>query len=1191
MSDRFHPITMEQLTDWVFTELEEKDSVFGIPRASFFVPAEDDRFRIEKYGQLLETPFGVAAGPHTQMAQNIIVSWLVGARFLELKTIQTLDELDVNKPCIDVEDEGYNVEWSQELKVFESFDEYLRAWVLIHALHRKLGFPGATPGMIFNMSVGYNLEGIKKPNVQWFLDTMADASAYKQRYVDIVATRYPEVREIDIPDTVSDTITLSTMHGCPPDEIEAIVLYLLNERGIHTSVKCNPTLLGADRVRKIVNDELGYADIPIPDAAFGHDLAYVDAVPMFHNLRRVARSRGLVFGLKLTNTLEVENHRPRFERDDMMYLSGRALHAVTTNLALRISEEFKGDLLLSFAGGADAFNVPDLLRSGMKTITVCSDLLKTGGYLRFPQYMEELNRALDDAGAADIDDFVARTAVAQENMGDFVPMLTYAALTESGLALDPAQVADLSERLRYDRDGASPQVVAAEWAAARGLDDARTAALVHLVRNALARINLRQYAGQVRQNWRYQKASFRTDHSKTPRELDLFDCIQAPCVDECPVDQDVPAYMRAVRNGDMAGAVSITRADNPVPAILGRVCDHLCETTCIRTHLDEPLAIREMKRFIMSHEAESGASAPEKTGGKVAIIGAGPAGISAGQELGRAGFEVTVFEAYPYAGGMVGGAIPEYRLPQAQIDQDLQVLTDLGVEVKYSMKAGEDFTLADLHDQGYDYTFVAVGAQLPKLLGVPGEDSAGVIDALRFLRSVREHEPVAVGPRVGVIGAGDTAMDCVRSAWRVGATETTLIYRRTIDQMPADREEVHAAIEEGIDIVELAKPVGLHIEDGRLAGLRCIRTEYRGDRDASGRKIPFDVPDSEFEIPLDTLILAISQHSLLDFFGDQPPELTDRGYIAVHPETLECSVAGVYAGGDVAAHGPSSIVKAAADGKRAAAAIIAAATGRVVPVPDTWKALDVDLNEMVQRRARRRYRVPVRHTPLTVRNSFNETIYTYTEEEARAEASRCLDCDTICSLCVGVCPNMALVTYSMTPYRTQLPALTVADGTVRVGEMSEFRVDQPFQIAVLTDFCNECGNCVTACPTSGEPYRDKPRLYLDRSDFEAEKGNAFWLAEDGATAIVEARWDGETHRMAINGSVEYAAPGLRATLARETLAVETVEAGEGALEGQQLSLEPAAKMYALWRGLRHSMPQLPRAGATGARIGHPGYEE
>jgi len=1191
MSDRFHQLTMEQLTDWVFTELEEKDSIFGIPRSSFFVPSAEDRFRFEKYGQLLETPFGVAAGPHTQMAQNIIVSWLVGARFIELKTIQTLDELDVNKPCIDLEDEGYNVEWSQELKVFESFDEYLRAWILIHALHKKLGFPGDSPGMIFNMSVGYNLEGIKKPNVQWYFDAMADSSAYKQAYVDIVAERYPEIRDIDIPDTVSDTITLSTMHGCPPDEIEAIVLYLLNEKKIHTSVKCNPTLLGADRVRGIINDDLGFSDIPVPDEAFGHDLKYVDAVPMFHNLRRVARAQGLTFGLKLSNTLEVENHRTTFDRDEMMYMSGRALHAVTTNLALRLTEEFKGDLLLSFAGGADAFNVADLLRSGMKTITVCSDLLKTGGYLRLPQYIEELNTAMDEAEAGSLAEFVAKTALAQENMGEFAPLLAYGALTESGLNVTLDQARSLSELLRYESDGQAPVAAIQTWAAENGFGAERTDALADLVLNALKRVNLRQYAQFVRSDWRYLKGSFRTDRSKTDRELHFFDCIEAPCVDECPISQDVPAYMRAVREGDFEKAVAIVRADNPLGSMLGRVCDHLCETTCIRTHMDEPLAIREMKRFIMEQETETGVSASTGTTGKVAIIGAGPAGITAGQDLGRAGFSVTIFEAHPYAGGMVGGAIPEYRIPQDNIDQDLQILHDLGVEIRYNAKAGRDFSIDDLRAEGFEYIFVAVGAQLPKYLGFDGEDSEGVIDALAFLRSVREGRPMPVGPRVGVVGAGDTAMDCVRSAWRVGATETSLIYRRTIDQMPADREEIRESIAEGVNIIELANPHSIHIEDGKLAGLVCTRTEYRGERDASGRKIPFDVPDSEFEIELDTLILAISQHSMLDFFGEDEPQLTPKGYIVVDPETLETSLPGIYAGGDVAGAGPSSIVKAAADGQVVARAIIKAATGSPVPLPATWKPLELNVSDMMIRRAHREYRVPVAHTPLQERDNFNETLHTYTTEQAQAEASRCLDCDTICSLCVGVCPNMALMTYQASPFKVQLPALSVDGGAVAVGESSEFRVDQSLQIAVLTDFCNECGNCTTACPTSGEPYRDKPRLYLDRGDFEAEKDNAFWVAKDGDTTVVEARWDGETHRLSVNGRVEYSAPEVEATLELETLELVSATPSGSSVDGQILSLEPAAQMYALWRGLDASMAHLPTAGVAGTKIGHPGYQE
>jgi putative selenate reductase len=299
----------------------------------------------------------------------------------------------------------------------------------------------------------------------------------------------------------------------------------------------------------------------------------------------------------------------------------------------------------------------------------------------------------------------------------------------------------------------------------------------------------------------------------------------------------------------------------------------------------------------------------------------------------------------------------------------------------------------------------------------------------------------------------------------------------------------------------------------------------------------------------------------------------------------------VYAGGDVAADGPSSIVKAAADGKLVASAIIKAATGTAVPLPSTWKPLELELQDMVVKRARREYRVPVRHTPLDARNNFKETLHTYTQEQAQAEASRCLDCDTICSLCVGVCPNMALITYQMAPFRAELPALSVDGGSVVMGETVPFRIDQSLQIAVLTDFCNECGNCVTACPTSGEPYRDKPRLYLDRPDFEAEKDNAFWVERDGDTTVVEARWDGETHRLAINGRVEYSSPALRATLEDDTLAVVSVEAGAAAADGQSVSLDAAAQMYAFWKGVADSMPQIPLAGVEGTKVGHPGYEE
>lgn len=1130
MSDLFYPISSGQLIEWVFTELKTHDSIFGIPRQHFFVPNEDDGFRTSVFGHLLETPFGPAAGPHSQMAQNIVAAWLCGARYIELKTVQTLDELKVSKPCIDMEDEGYNVEWSQELKIYQSFDEYLRAWVLIHALHQKLGFAGKLPGMVFNLSVGYNLEGIQKPNMQWFLQQVRDCSAYKQAMVDQVARFYPEVRQLQIPDRISDNVTLSTMHGCPPGEIERICAYLMEQQRLHTYVKCNPTLLGPERVRGILHDDLGYNDVVVPDSAFEHDLEYSAAVPMLRSLRGTARKCGLHFGVKLSNTLEVENFRSVFDPSEkMMYLSGRPLHAITVNLAAGLSEEFDGDLPMSFSAGADCFNAADLLACGMQTITVCSDLLKTGGYLRLLQYIENVRDAMLDAGV-------------KESPSDL-----------------------RANTCNY----------------------------------------LRHYARLTRRQQTLQKAAFLTSHSKTERELGLFDCIQAPCVDRCAINQKVPQYMNAVRDGEFEEAVRLTRQDNPIAAILGRVCDHLCETTCIRTHLDEPLAIRDIKRFIMDHETRAESDShesdshesdtwPQSTGKKIAIIGAGPGGMAAALELAQAGCSVDIYEMHAYAGGMVGGAIPEYRLPQAVIDRDLERLQQLGVRIHYNVRAGRDIHLSQLRHEGFDHVVIMVGAQLGKKLGLPGEDCDGVMDALHFLRQAREGHPARIGQRVGIIGAGDTAMDCARTAWRQADSKVSVIYRRTIDQMPADREEVALLAQEGIQVVEMAKPQELLVENGALRGLVCRRMEYRGQRDASNRKIPFEIADSEiadseFEIPLDTLILAISQHAILDFFDEEPIKTNQWGYIVADPVTFETSVGGVYAGGDVVNDGPSSIVEAAADGKAIAKAILDRQT------IDTQSLPVFDTAELLRKRSRRQWRVPMAHTQPEERRNFNEVALGYNEQQARAEADRCLDCHKYCSLCVGVCPNLALQTWQTSPFEVQLPELRLGPDGIQARPGRKFVVSQAFQIAVLTDWCNECGNCTTFCPTSGEPYRDKPRLYLERAEFEAQRDNAFMLFRDADQWAMDARWQDETHRIELNGTVDYHAPLFSARLDPETFTAEQINTTAKAGDKVTLSLEPAAVMYVLLNGLRQSLPHLPTAKrtepATTGRITHPGYLE
>lgn len=1125
MSDRFQPVAAEEFVRWVFDELETCGSVFGIPKDLFFAPDARARYAQTLYDRPLETPLGVAAGPHSQMAQNIIVAWLCGARFIELKTVQTLDEIEVSKPCIDMQDEGYNVEWSQELKVQQSFDEYMRAWVLIHALHRRLGFAGPAPGVIFNMSVGYNMEGLLKPNMQWYLKQMADAKEERDRYVALVARHFPGVRDISIPSRMTHNVTLSTMHGCPPNEIEQISEYLINDWNLHTSVKLNPTLLGPERLRSILNRELGYKEVVVPDLAFEHDLKYADGVPMLRRLRERAAARGLQFGVKLSNTLEVENRRDVFAaKEKMMYLSGRALHAVTVNLAAKLAEEFDGGLMMSFSAGADAFNVAEVLSCGVRTVTVCSDILKPGGYLRLLQYLENLDESMRAEGAADLRDYVCRRAAASGGPAGSGPT-------------DP-----------------------------------------HVAACALH--NVKRYAQQVLAEPHLKKTAVDASRTKTNRALGLYDCILAPCVDECPINQKVPQYMNLVREGRFEEAVEVTRQDNALPTVLGRACNHLCENLCIRTHYDEPLAIREMKRFIMEQEKKPCYRPREKARGvRIAVIGGGPCGLSAAYFLAQAGYAVTVFEARPYTGGMVSGTIPTYRAKQAVIDQDMEIIRQLGVEILYNQRAGRDFTIADLRSQGFKYIVIGVGAQRGRTLGVDGEKSAGVLDALEFLRNSKEGHPPALGARIGVIGGGDVAMDCARTAWRLTGAKVTIIYRRTMDEMPAAREEIVGALEEGVELIELVKPVRVEARDGKMTGLVGLRMKL-GEKDSSGRRRPVDIPGSEFVIPLDNLLVAISQEPELDFLGDEPFEKNRQGYLQVDPATMETSVPGVFAGGDIALDGPESIVKAMGDGRRIAETICAREAGAAADVKAGRDELtEEQVTDLIRRRARRAFRVPLPHRPSTDRRHFDEVELTLSEEAARQEAARCLDCHLICSTCVSVCPNLAFMTYRMPAFETTLPEIRLLHGEVAFGGGRRFRVEQQLQVAVQTDFCNECGNCATFCPTAGRPYKDKPRLYLNWNEFEAEKDNAFMLLRSENAWGIRGRFAGETHTLLLGGEAVYTSPRLKAKLHPETLDLHEVVPASAMKEGERASLEPCAVMFVLLNGLKSSRPYLPAAEA------------
>ncbi|MBN2780446.1 MAG: putative selenate reductase subunit YgfK, partial [Candidatus Marinimicrobia bacterium] len=303
MPDTLYPLTIRQLVTQALFSLKQ-GHLFDIYKNLFFNPADKPQLQSSVFNQKLETPIGLAAGPHTQMAQNIVAGWLCGARYIELKTVQTLDEITVSKPCIDIADEGYNCEWSQELKIRQSYEEYLKAWILIHILRHELKFPPEF-STVFNMSVGYDMNGILQDNVQEFFSKMRDCFHEKNDMIRAIRDIYPAIDDIAIPDRISDNITLSTMHGCPPDEIGKIGHYLLTEKKLHTFIKLNPTLLGKNNITAILND-LGYETL-VPDAAFEHDIRFDDACSLIGRLQKTADKEKRFFGIKLTNTLESVN--------------------------------------------------------------------------------------------------------------------------------------------------------------------------------------------------------------------------------------------------------------------------------------------------------------------------------------------------------------------------------------------------------------------------------------------------------------------------------------------------------------------------------------------------------------------------------------------------------------------------------------------------------------------------------------------------------------------------------------------------------------------------------------------------------------------------------------------------------------------------------------------------------------------
>ena len=644
MADLMRPIPFGELLTRIMGEFRNHDSIFSIDKAQFY--KDDRKNTVNVFSQSCTTPMGPAAGPHTQLSQNIVASYLVGARFIELKTVQIMDHLEIAKPCIDARDEGYNVEWSTEYTLEKAYDEYLKAWIVLHMIESAMeGKVVEKPSFIFNMSCGYNLEGIKQEKMQIFIDSMIDAGKKPlfDEYINEAKALLDEgilegsdwegreecVRKTldKISRNICPSVTVSTMHGCPPKEIEAICSYLLTEKKLDTFVKLNPTLLGYDTVRKVL-DDLGFNYVVLKRESFEHDLQLSDAKAMLHRLVELAGKEGRKFGVKLTNTLGNVNPQDVLPGDER-YGSGRILLPLSTRVALILSEEFNGTLPISYSGGVSALSVKELFEIGIHPITLATDMLHPGGYAKMKQLCEICKEAPEAWKKETIDvsrlrKFVETVSSPKGIAGKEFRGTNYAKVG-TPLSLFDCYVAPCVEACPIHQPIPEYVALAGEGRLAEALSLIYTS-------NALPNIT-----GWI------------CDHQ---------------CQNHCTrMDYEGPVQIREVKR------IAAEKGFDEFKASMWE-------------KPDEPADV------------------------KAAVIGAGPAGLAAAYFLALAGFDTSVFEKEKNAGGVVANIIPEFRIPLEAVEKDVQFIKDNGVKFNF----GTEKTIKELRDEGFEYIFVGVGA-------------------------------------------------------------------------------------------------------------------------------------------------------------------------------------------------------------------------------------------------------------------------------------------------------------------------------------------------------------------------------------------------------------------------------------------------------------------------------------------------